>query len=93
MKILYFLGQQMSPFYPFSGGGGLSKGDNVTFFYHFSSRASLSFRKEIMLILVFDFWIRFESCSKRWFGLGSGCDLQLGFSLGETGFLQLKPTP
>ena len=23
----------MSPFYPFKGGGGLPKGDNVTFFF------------------------------------------------------------
>ena len=26
----------MSPFYPFRGGGGSLKGDNVTFFYRFS---------------------------------------------------------
>ena len=48
-----------------------------------SRRATLSFWKEIMLVLVFDFWIGFESRSRRWFGLGSGCDLQLGFHLGR----------
>ena len=47
--LLSVIRQQMSPFDPFRGGGGLPKGDNVPFFYRFFSlRASLSEKCEMM---------------------------------------------
>ena len=44
----------MSPFYPFRGGGGLPKGDNVTFFYRFFYSAASLIGVTVRGVLIID---------------------------------------